>query len=111
MEHFQVDDLDLQRRASEEPWLEFQRSASMSTGLYVLGVGEPDEQVPHLEDEIYVVVSGEARFVTPGRSVRVEPGDVLFVPAHEEHRFVDVTEELRLVVVFAPPETPPDSAD
>jgi mannose-6-phosphate isomerase-like protein (cupin superfamily) len=108
MEHFRVDDLDEQRRAAEEPWLEFQRSASMSTGLYVLAAGEPDEQVPHLEDEVYVVVSGSARFTTPGHTVQVEPGDVLFVPAHEEHRFSDVTEDLRLVVVFAPPETVPD---
>jgi mannose-6-phosphate isomerase-like protein (cupin superfamily) len=105
MEHFRVDDLDERRRAEEEPWLEFQRSASMSTGLYVLGAGEPDEQVPHAEDEIYVVASGAARFVTPDRSVQVEPGDVLFVPAREEHRFVDITEELHLVVVFAPPES------
>jgi mannose-6-phosphate isomerase-like protein (cupin superfamily) len=107
MEHYRVDDLDEQRRADEEPWLEFQRSASMSSGLYVLAAGAPDEQEPHTEDEVYVVVSGSATFVTPDRAVQVEPGDVLFVPAGEEHRFVDVTEELRLVVVFAPPETLP----
>jgi mannose-6-phosphate isomerase-like protein (cupin superfamily) len=105
MEHFRIDDLDTRRRAGEEPWLEFQRSGSMSTGLYVLEAGQPDEQVPHTEDEVYVVLSGSAQLVTPNRAVQVEPGDVLFVPAHEEHRFADVTEELRLVVVFAPPES------
>ena len=111
MEHYRVDHLDEQRRDGEEPWLEFQRSESMSTGLYVLAAGERDEQVPHHEDEIYVVVSGAAQFVTPDRSVQVEPGDVIFVPAHEEHRFTDITEELRLVVVFAPPETLAAAAD
>ena len=28
----------------------------------------------------------------------------LYVPAHEVHRFVDVTEDLAVVVVFAPAE-------
>lgn len=102
MEHFSVETLDDRRQGS---WLEFQRSAAMSVGLYVLPAGGVDDQVPHNEDEIYVVVSGSASFVTPTRSVQVKAGDVLFVAAHEEHRFVDITENLRLVVVFAPPET------
>jgi hypothetical protein len=28
---------------------------------------------------------------------------VIYVPTAEEHRFVDVTEDLALLVVFAPP--------
>jgi mannose-6-phosphate isomerase-like protein (cupin superfamily) len=91
-------------RASNDPWIEFQRSPDLSTGLYVLEAGEPDEQVPHTEDEIYVCVSGRARFVTPGSECEVGPGSVIFVPADEEHRFVDVTERLELVVVFGPAE-------
>ena len=63
-----------------------------------------DPQTPHAQDEIYVVVAGRARF-TAGEEVRaVGPGDVLFVPAGVPHRFHDITEELRLTVVFAPPE-------
>ena len=104
MNSYTVDALDAQRLTSKEPWLEFQRSADLSTGLYVLEAGELDEQVPHTEDEIYVAVSGRATFTTPQGSVAVVPGSVLFVPAHEEHRFVDVTETLRLVVVFGPAE-------
>lgn len=96
--------LDETREATGEPWLEFQRSTDLSSGLYALGVGEVDEQEPHTEDEVYVVVAGRARFVTPTREVDVAPGTVLFVPALEEHRFVDVTEALRLVVVFGPAE-------
>jgi hypothetical protein len=33
----------------------------------------------------------------------VGPGSVVFVAAGEEHRFVDVTEDLTLLVLFAPP--------
>jgi mannose-6-phosphate isomerase-like protein (cupin superfamily) len=104
MEHYRVAAVDGQRRALKDPWLEFQRSDALSTGLYVLAVGEVDQQTPHTEDEIYLVLAGSARFLTPDAAVAVEPGDVLFVPALEEHRFEDVTAELHLVVVFAPPE-------
>jgi mannose-6-phosphate isomerase-like protein (cupin superfamily) len=87
-----------------EPWVEFQRADDISTGLYVLEAGETDEQVPHTEDEIYVCMTGRARFVTPSGECDVSPGTVIFVPAREEHRFVDIAERLSLVVVFAPAE-------
>lgn len=32
------------------------------------------------------------------------PGAVLFVPAGEEHRFVDIEEPLDVIVVFGPAE-------
>ena len=70
----------------------------------MLEAGEKDEQEPHTEDEIYVCVSGRARFVTPASECDVAPGTVIFVPANEEHRFVDITERLQLVVVFGPAE-------
>jgi mannose-6-phosphate isomerase-like protein (cupin superfamily) len=101
---FTVDDLDRQRSASD-PWTEFERSDSLSAGLYVLQTGEADLQTPHNEDEIYVVMSGTARFVASGEPVDVGPGTVLFVPAHEPHRFEEIQGPLRLVVVFAPPES------
>ena len=70
----------------------------------MLGVGAVDGQQPHTEDEIYVVVSGSARLWTPDLTVDVGPGSVAFVPALEQHRFVDVVEELHVIVVFAPAE-------
>jgi mannose-6-phosphate isomerase-like protein (cupin superfamily) len=93
-----------QGRVAGDPWIEFQRSADLSTGLYVLEVGEQDEQEPHTEDEIYVCLGGRARFVTPSSECEVMPGSIIFVPADEDHRFVDITERLQLVVVFGPAE-------
>jgi quercetin dioxygenase-like cupin family protein len=40
--------------------------------------------------------------VTPAASADVSPGSVIFVPAGEEHRFAEVTEDLALLVVFGP---------
>jgi mannose-6-phosphate isomerase-like protein (cupin superfamily) len=84
---------------------EFAREDSLSAGLYVLPAGGVDPQQPHDEDEVYVVVSGRARVTIGGETDDVEPGSIVFVPAGVEHRFSDIKEELRLVVVFAPPES------
>jgi mannose-6-phosphate isomerase-like protein (cupin superfamily) len=63
-----------------------------------------DGQVPHTEDEIYVVTAGRARLQAGGDSTAVGPGSVLYVPAVEAHRFTDVTEDFAAIVVFAPAE-------
>jgi len=78
------------------------RVPALSVGTYSIPAGGLDDQSPHTEDEIYVVTAGRARLVTRDRSTAVGPGDVIFVPAGEEHRFVDVTGDLALLVVFAP---------
>jgi quercetin dioxygenase-like cupin family protein len=41
--------------------------------------------------------------VDPDGPQPVGPGDTIFVAAGVAHRFVDITEDLALVVVFAPP--------
>lgn len=83
-------------------YVEQLRVADLSVGTYSIPAGGVDDQVPHTEDEIYVVTAGRATVVTPGASAPVGPGDVIFVPAGEEHRFTDVTEDLALLVVFGP---------
>lgn len=92
------------QRAGGRPWLELLSVPDLSCGLYVLAPGEPDLQSPHTEDEVYVVLAGRARFTAGEETVECGPGDVLFVPALVPHRFHDIAEELRLVVVFGPAE-------
>jgi mannose-6-phosphate isomerase-like protein (cupin superfamily) len=96
-------DLLAQRSASQR-YVEFIREPTMSVGLYVLAAGATDGQLPHGEDEVYVVLTGRAQF-TAAEAIRpVEPGDTIFVAAGTPHRFDEITEELQLIVVFAPPE-------
>jgi mannose-6-phosphate isomerase-like protein (cupin superfamily) len=85
-------------------WAEHLRVGALSVGTYSIPAGAPDHQEPHSEDEIYVVVSGRGAFEAAGSRVEVGPGSTLYVAAHEVHRFVDVSEDLVAVVVFAPPE-------
>jgi mannose-6-phosphate isomerase-like protein (cupin superfamily) len=78
------------------------RVPDLSLGTYSIPAGGTDDQRPHTEDELYIVTAGRARLETPGDSGDVEPGDVIFVPAGEEHRFTDVTEDLAVLVIFGP---------
>jgi mannose-6-phosphate isomerase-like protein (cupin superfamily) len=85
-------------------WVEHLRVDALSVGTYSVPAGGADTQRPHTEDEVYVVTAGRAVFEAAGERVPVSAGAVLYVPAGEEHRFTDVTEDLAVVVVFAPPE-------
>ncbi len=77
----------------------------MSAGLYVLPPGSADPQRPHREDEIYYVIRGRARFKAGAEDREVSAGSVIFVAAEVDHRFYDVTEELAVLVAFAPAES------
>lgn len=83
---------------------ELLRVPDLSVGRYRLAVGQTDEQQPHTEDEIYVVRAGRAVLRTPHGDADAVTGAVLFVPAGEEHRFVEITADLDVLVVFAPAE-------
>jgi mannose-6-phosphate isomerase-like protein (cupin superfamily) len=83
---------------------ELVRTAALSVGRYVVPAGAEDPQQPHTEDEVYVVVAGRATFESEDDRRSVAPGSTIVVPAGRPHRFVDVTEDLVVTVVFAPPE-------
>lgn len=59
-----------------------------------------DPQQPHLQDEIYVIMSGSGTFQNGAEKHPFGPGDLLFVPAGVEHRFLDFTEDFKTWVIF-----------
>ena len=63
-----------------------------------------DPQKPHTRDEVYVVVSGRGEFRNGAKLESFGPGDVLFVPAMEDHRFERFTDDLVVWVMFYGPE-------
>jgi mannose-6-phosphate isomerase-like protein (cupin superfamily) len=109
VERHDLADLLAEGAASGKPYLEFVRSESLSVGLYVLPAGSVDGQQPHAQDEVYVVMSGSGQFTAGGETRPVNPGMTFFVPAGMRHWFHDIESELRLIVVFAPPETLPEA--
>ncbi|MEZ5095789.1 MAG: cupin domain-containing protein [Nocardioides sp.] len=92
-------------------YAEHLRVADLSCGTYSIPAGGEDPQSPHTEDELYVCTAGRATLWTPGGSTELTPGVVTFVPAGEEHRFVEVGEDFAVLVVFGPAEGSRGSAE
>lgn len=99
---FSLADLEKQRARN---YREFLRVPAMSAGIYVLPAGATDPQRPHHEDEMYYVIRGRARFQVGSENCEISAGSVLFVAAEVDHHFYDITEELAVLVFFAPAET------
>ena len=106
MQAFEIADLIEKRRLSGDIWIEFLRVPALSMGLYVLPAGAKDVQVPHAEDEVYYVVSGRGVLQVEGKDQPVKLGSVLFVAGKAKHHFHSITEELTVMVFFAPAENP-----
>jgi quercetin dioxygenase-like cupin family protein len=100
-----VPEIEEQRAESGKLYREFLRVPEMSAGLYVLPAGAADRQKPHREDEIYYVIRGRARFKAGSEDREISAGSVIFVAAQVGHRFYDITEEMAVLVIFAPAET------
>jgi mannose-6-phosphate isomerase-like protein (cupin superfamily) len=102
---FTISDVNRDLSATGKLYREFLRVPAMSAGLYVLAAGATDPQKPHEEDELYYVIRGRARMRIGAEEQPVQAGSVIFVEAHAEHRFFDITEDLEVLVFFAPAET------
>ena len=63
----------------------------------------PNEQAPHEQDELYVVVQGSGVLFHDGQRDPFSAGDAMFVAAGVDHRFEDFTEDLAVWVVFYGP--------
>jgi mannose-6-phosphate isomerase-like protein (cupin superfamily) len=82
-------------------------AAALEHGSLIVEIYAPrgvDPQTPHTRDEVYVVAQGRGYFINGESREAFGPGDLLFVPASVEHRFVDFTDDLIVWVIFYGPE-------
>lgn len=84
----------------DAPYLEFLRVPQLSCGIYQLNAGEADHQTSHDEDEVYFVLRGKARMVSAEGEKSIGPGSILYVPADTDHEFVEIEEDLSMLVFF-----------
>jgi mannose-6-phosphate isomerase-like protein (cupin superfamily) len=104
MDAYEWKDLVTSQRQSGRVYYEFLTGPALSAGVYALPAGGQDPQQPHTEDEVYYVVKGMGQIVVAGEDRPVRPGSIVFVAARVEHRFHSITEDLEVLVFFAPPE-------
>ncbi len=97
-----VDDA-LQKLAAGDgaSFVKLMEHGSMSVEIY--RPVETDRQTPHLQDELYVIISGQGVFSNNGERRTFGPGDVLFVPAGIEHRFENFSADFATWVIFYGP--------
>lgn len=101
---YDINKLINQQKRSNQAYLEFLRENSMSMGLYHLKVNAIDRQSPHSEDEVYYVISGAAKINVDGEDHPVQAGSIVFVESGMPHRFHSITQDLTVLVFFAPAE-------
>lgn len=92
------------RAAGGRAYAEALRVDALSVGIYQLEAGADDPQQPHGEDEVYVVLRGQASITVGSDVFGVQPGSVAHVAAGVVHRFHGIREDLVVLVIFAPPE-------
>jgi mannose-6-phosphate isomerase-like protein (cupin superfamily) len=104
VEAFDIPELDPQPRdADGHGYVDFFASTKLSVGLAIWLKGKPDRQQPHLEDEVYYVISGRGMIQVAGEDRPVKAGSLVFVATGVEHRFHSIDEDLRVLVFWAPP--------
>ena len=64
----------------------------------------PNQQNPHTQDELYMIVRGKGVLYHDGKRDVFGPGDLMFIAAGTEHHFEDFSEDLAVWVVFYGPE-------
>jgi len=104
MDIFTLSDVITAREQAGQLYHEFLRVPTMSVGLYQLAAGASDLQDPHTEDEVYYITQGHAQIQVGKEHTSVQAGSIVFVAANVDHRFHTITEDLTVLVFFAPAE-------
>ncbi|WP_432264644.1 cupin domain-containing protein [Autumnicola musiva] len=59
-----------------------------------------DKQTPHNRDEFCMVISGKGKFQLLYQEAAFKPGDFLYVPAQDENRFIEFSDDFITWVFF-----------
>jgi mannose-6-phosphate isomerase-like protein (cupin superfamily) len=105
MQAFEIPKIIAQQAAGTARYFEFLKVPDLSMGLYVLKVGDEDLQKPHREDEIYIIIGGQAKLRVGDEDRDVQNGSIVYVAKNVPHTFHSITSDLRALAFFAPAES------
>ena len=98
---FEYQNLLDEHKSNGKPYLRFLNEPSLSMGLYMLKVGEKGDQKPHQLDEIYYIQAGAATLIAGEEEIEVNAGSILYVKAEIPHKFINITQDLEVLVIFS----------
>lgn len=82
----------------DHPFVKVLENATMSVEYFA--PKNEDTQTPHKQDELYIIAEGSSDFYRNGEIIKCIKGDVLFVPAKMEHRFINFSGDFATWVIF-----------
>ena len=89
-------------KINKERFIQVLQNETVEVFLYA--PKDMDHQKPHRREEIYFIVTGEAKFFDGQKIIKVQHGDMVRVKAHQEHRFEEFSDDFSTWVVFYGPE-------
>ena len=96
--HISLEEAELALEAIPEEFIKLAETGDLEIEFYQ--PNKIDKQTPHEKDELYIVAKGTGTFMREGVSYEIKENDVLFVPAKQEHRFVNFSADFATWVIF-----------
>lgn len=104
MTHVSTEELLADLRDEDRQFAEVlsKESVTLEVGIY------PDSSPknPHVEDEIYYIISGSGMIRVGDETYDVGAGDVVFVESGLEHDFFNIDEKITALTIFVGSESP-----
>jgi mannose-6-phosphate isomerase-like protein (cupin superfamily) len=102
--------LNLDEATRSNPYFRKELYTTDRTQIVVMSV-EPGDDIgleTHDLDQVLYFVSGKGEYSVGDERGQIQPGDVVVVPAHTQHNFLNTgNEPMKLFTVYAPPDHAP----
>jgi len=98
---FDFADIAAENAKTDGAWFKFFENNTMFAGCYQLPARGVDTQPVHVLDELYFVTNGKARLVAGDQIYDAGPGSTFFVKAGIPHKFIEIEEDLQVLVFFS----------
>jgi len=96
--HISIDEAVTLLKKEKNVFTEVMKDGTMTVEYFA--PKNKDEQQPHKKDELYIIASGTSAFYRNGEMINCRQGDVIFVPAKMEHRFINFSDDFATWVIL-----------
>jgi quercetin dioxygenase-like cupin family protein len=83
------------------PVIDFGEVSALHASVWDLRAGREDPETAHFEDRILYVIQGQAISRAADQETIVRPGSIIYVRGDVPHKFVNIEQDLRVLVFFS----------